>query len=408
MNTLNPRASVPIDPVDAMLLRHFAQICEALDLAPAQWNRAKKAYESLGDMLCDPMNPLARHKPSVYTQGSARLQTAIRPIRGDEFDIDLICELLAMRGHTIDSIFSTLKAAIEANKTYAGRVTLMNRCVRISFPKDFHLDVTPALPDAVRGPTNIQVADRLNQRLKESNPKGYCDDWFTRVAAVPPRIRSAPPRAGTFEAMLDSRADVEPVADPKPMRPVVVRVIQLFKRHRDITCGEDKDAPISAIITTAAAHAYADLCLQEFDNLYDLILAIARALPSKLGPPALVNGRWIHTCPNPANLGENYADKWMHKPGRQDAFFAWQAKLVAYLAELRGARGQGSDFVHRRLAAGFGEDLVRKFTVGDAQNLRQRAASCAVGISAAGLILPRKSAAIEIPRQTFHGGDLPQ
>lgn len=407
MNTLTPSsAAVQLSPMDALLLRYFAQICESLDIPPSRWERAKQTYEALGRILTDPMNPLARFKPSVYPQGSARLHTTIRPIQGDEFDIDLICELLAMQGHSVAEIFAAVRAAIEGQKVYAGKVSIHNRCVRISFAGDFHLDITPGVPDREHEPENILITDRPTSSLKDSNPKDYCDQWFKRIAAVPPRIRSAPPRTSGLEAMLESRASVEPVKDPKAMRAILIRIIQLFKRHRDVTWGESKDAPISAIITTTAAWAYADLCLGEFDSPYDLILAIAEALPSKLGPQVLVNGVFVHTCPNPANPRENFADKWPRKPQRQEAFFRWQKSLVAYLRDLRSTGGQGADVLQRKLAAGFGRELVDRLTISQAQDLKQKAATGIVGITAAGLILPKKSAAIEIRPQTFHGGPL--
>lgn len=407
MNTLTPSpAAVQLSPIDALLLRHFARICEALDIPPSRWERAKQAYETLGRILTDPMNPLARFKPSVYPQGSARLQTTIRPVRGDEFDIDLICELLAMQGHPVEAIFAAVQAAIEGQKVYAGKVSIHNRCVRITFAGDFHLDITPGVPDRRHGPENILITDRPSRSLKDSNPKDYCDQWFQRIAAVPPRIRSVPPRTSGLEAMLENRADVESVKDPKAMRAILIRIIQLFKRHRDITWSESKDAPISAIITTTTAWAYAELCLREFDSPYDLILAIAEALPSKLGPQVLTNGVFVHTCLNPANPRENFADKWPRKPQRQEAFFRWQKSLVAYLRDLRNSSGQGTDVLQRKLAAGFGRDLVDRLALDEAKDLKQKAAAGAVGITTAGLILSRKSAVIEIRPQTFHGGAL--
>jgi len=405
MNSLLPPPDLaPIDPVDEMLLKYFADICERLDLTPTQWGRAKEAYQTLGRLLCDPANPLSRFKPNVYPQGSARLQTTNRPLRGDEFDIDLICELLGMHGYTVEQIFQAVRVAIEVNKQYAGRVSLKNRCVRIRFPNDFYLDVTPAVPDDVNGPENISITDRPSGQLKASNPKDYCDAWFLRIASVAPRVRRVAATPGLFGPVVLANAKVEPVKTPQPMRPVLMRFIQLFKRHRDVTCDDDKNAPISAIITTTAALAYAELSLTEHDSLYDLMLAVAERLPTMLGPAQWVQGRLIHTCLNSKNPRENFADKWQRKPERQDAFFAWQRRLVSDLRALRMLRGEGLDVLHRKLAECFGEDLVRRVTVGDAQTVKSTAAAGALGIAPTGLLLPRKASVVAVRPQTFHGG----
>ncbi len=409
MNVLTPTPHLAaMDPMDALLLRYFADFGAQLDIPSERWKHAKRAYEEVGQFLCDPTNPLSRYDPSVYTQGSARALTTNRPVKGDEFDIDLICELLKARGLTATQVFELVKAALEHGGKYKGRLTVHNRCIRISFP-GFHLDITPGVPDFGLGPENILITDRPTARLKNSNPKGFCDDFFGRIANVPPRIRTAHPKASYFETMLEARADVEPVATPGPMRAVLVRFVQILKRHRDITCGDDKNAPISAIITTLAAHAYADLSLVEHDSLYDLLLAIAKKLPSKLGPTewSVPAARWIHTCPNPANALENYADKWPTKPQRQDAFFAWQGKLVTYLEGLRQLRGRGHDVLTRELSAGFGQDLVQRAAIGNASATKASAAAGALGITATGALTSRAHASVAVRPQTFHGGNFP-
>src|SRR5690606_18754498 len=70
------------------------QIAEALDLTPAQYALAVSRYESIGQHLESIDGTLAKHSPSVYTQGSFRIGTTIRPLNDEDvFDIDLVCEL---------------------------------------------------------------------------------------------------------------------------------------------------------------------------------------------------------------------------------------------------------------------------------------------------------------------------
>ena len=238
--------------------------------------------------------------------------------------------------------------------------------------------------------------------MKASNPKDY-SDWFAQIASMPPVIWASTAKTTGFEALIESRASVEPVAEPKAMRPVLNRIVQIFKRHRDIHyLGKDKNAPISAIITTTTAHAYQSLSSVGHGSLYDLILSIAKALPAKLGPSTPINGKLIFSVPNPTNPEENYADKWQKKPERQDEFFLWQASLVSYLEDLRMSGGHGADVLQRKLAKGFGEKLVTRLEIEKAQALKQASAKGAVGITSAGILVPRAHAAAPVRPQTFH------
>lgn len=403
MNALTPPGPAHQgSPIEAILLRHLAQICEALDLPPERFKQAKERYESLGRFLCEPTNPLSKLKPNIYSQGSTRLHTTVKPPQGEEFDIDLICELAATTAQSPEDIFNQVKVAIESNRNYAKMISVKNRCIRITYANEFYLDVTPGIPDVRFGPENIRVTDCPTKSWKASNPKDYAE-WFATIASVPPQIHSFTAKTADFDAHLETRASVEPVTTPKAMRPVLNRFVQIFKRHRDIRYLDDrKHAPISAVITTLAARAYASLATVSHDNLYALLLAIARALPAHLGPYQTIQGKVIYSVPNPKNPEENYADKWKSKPERQDEFFKWQAALVKYLEELQILGGTGGDVLHRKLADGFGDGLVTRLAVEKAQRLKDAAAKGAIGITTTGLIVSKAAAVAPVRRQTFH------
>jgi hypothetical protein len=270
------------------------------------------------------------------------------------------------------------------------------------YANDFYLDITPATLDQNQGPENIRVTDRPTQTMKASNPKDYCE-IFTSVAALPPRIYSSTARTNAFETLIENRAGVEPVAEPKAMRPVLNRFVQIFKRHRDtMYLDQWKDAPISAIITTLSMHAYRQHSQIEHPSLYDLMIEIAKALPSHLTPAGFVNGKQIYSVPNPANPEENYADKWTTKQNRQDEFFRWQNALVRYLEDLRDSAGKGADILHGKLSSGFGEKLINRIAMQKAQALKKSAAEASIGITPFGIIVPTTAAATIVRPQTFH------
>ena len=123
-------------------------------------------------------------------------------------------------------------------------------------------------------------------------------------------------------SLVIQQADVEEVKRQKVKTPLQ-RAIQLLKRHRDIMFQDrdEKEKPISIIITTVAAQLY-----QEEDNVFDALKNILENAPQYIRSN-MHNGQFF--IENPSYAGENFADKWNKHPERARAFFDWlrQAQL---------------------------------------------------------------------------------
>jgi len=120
------------------------------------------------------------------------------------------------------------------------------------------------------------------------------------------------------------------------VRTPLQRVVQLFKRHRDIRFAmTPKHKPISIIITTLAAQLY-----QGETEIYTALLGIVdllamhgellanryTSLNEKVAAMQLItrsaDGEWH--LPNPVNDKENFADRWHEDDdARARAFFQW-------------------------------------------------------------------------------------
>jgi hypothetical protein len=404
MNALvPPHPPAKVEPYDVAVLRLLGRICEELDIPKGRFEQAEERYKTIGKLLNSEGNPLKQYAPQIYTQGSVRNRTAVKPPQGEEFDIDLVCELKTGTAKSPETIFNEVKAAILADKTYVTMVSEMNRCIRVTYANEFHLDITPAIPDGRFGPENICITDRPTKRWKEGNTKDY-SEWLKAVAAVPPRVRMITSNSVEFGSLLEMRAGVEPVPQPTPDLPLLNRIIQVFKRHRDLAYLDDStNQPISAIITTLTAHAYLEVCRTEHENLLDVIIAIAELMPKKLGTAVTtVAGMPIYTVLNPRNSLENYADKWPNKPIRQQEFFNWQRKLVVYLKGLQELRGRGKDALYRHLSTGLGEDVVKRSMIEKSQNLKEQAGKGLWGITSSGGLVAAVAARASAPAQTFH------
>jgi Second Messenger Oligonucleotide or Dinucleotide Synthetase domain len=146
-------------------------ICRNLEITEAMFRLAEERYISIAQYLEEKDSSLAVHRPVIYPQGSAKIETTVRPIGENEFDVDVICQLLLSERTSQTDFLSLLHDRLAARKCYT--LKRMNRCVRVQYANEFHIDITPGIADRNQGPENIFVTDKELGRWKESNPKDY-------------------------------------------------------------------------------------------------------------------------------------------------------------------------------------------------------------------------------------------
>jgi hypothetical protein len=233
---------------------------------------------------------------------------------------------------------AALKKAIgdclRANGHYAPLLEEMPRCWRLNYANEFHLDITPSIPNPGCRLGGELVPDKTLKEWKASNPKGYKRLFAQRAKLVPVvRFRKA--------ITLDSaRASVEPYPDAGGFKGILRRTVQIAKRHRDITFIDDAElAPLSVIITTLASRSY-EWCVtnHEYDNELDLLFDVVRHIPDTI-EMRRVDGRDQWFIWNETTTGENFAEKWNRRPERAEAFFTWHARFCSDLVELAAVRG---------------------------------------------------------------------
>lgn len=362
-------------------------ISEALDIPPGKYEQAVKRYESVGKHIDSGTYPGIMGEPSCYCQGSFRLGTVVRPLKeGKESDYDI--DLVAQLPQTKDTIQpGELKQRIGDRLKEDSRYKAMlhdegKRCWTIQYAEEdgigFHLDVLPAIPEDAEkrsrlielfvpehlGNTAIAIThkERTHEyQWKSSNPAGFAI-WFQNVNRVGFEKVQLNERALIQEKYTDIYARVEDVPD-LVIRTPLQRVIQLLKRYRDIRFSnhpQEKDKPISMIITTIAAKAYES---NPAETLYETILHILKILrqPGYGGLIKKENGEWY--IPNPVNPEENFADKW-HKnaDSKAKAFFMWLDWLEQDIHQL--INEQDIQKAGLLLSPLFGERVVRASLTG--------------------------------------------
>jgi len=328
------------------------QVFKDIDLPYEVKQKAKGRYEDLGEWLNRDESTIVDYRPYIFPQGSFLLQTAIRPVKKDgEYDLDIGCKFL--NGLTTANISQKelkekLRLELESYRIARNIKASLEekaRCWRIEYQDNmsFHIDIVPCIPalqfdsssygsffidtylkgELLLTESNVlewqQLSllitdtsgkdfERISDNWHHSNPEGFAK-WFRANAALD-RAREV-----QRSSVRNEVADL-PITTNK-QDTILQRVVKLLKRHRDIMfAADDKYAPISVIISKLSADAYGGE-----QSLGEALLNIISGMQKALRDVTAY-------IPNPTELRENYADKWINDPCYLFNFQSWliQAK----------------------------------------------------------------------------------
>lgn len=397
MNYISPRTQLR----DEQLIGLIENACVMLELSPTQEEAAKRRYEGVGEWLAASDDPHLA-SVSIRLQGSVAIRTTVKPIGTNEYDVDLIAHV-----PDLDASLSPaeLKARIGArlrdNGNYAPLLEEMPRCWRMNYANEFHMDITPSIPNPTCDMGGELVPDKTLKTWKPSNSQGYRAK-FDRRAEMLPRFELA---KGMATDSMRADSDIEPYPDNSGFKGILRRIVQIAKRHRDIHFIDEDPclAPLSIIITTLASRAY-EYCVPNFvyGSEMELLCDVFRRMPDMLQSTA-VAGKVHWAIWNQTTAGENFAEKWNKDPRRAVAFHSWHAQALSDLEKLKTA--QGLDEIRRLLGGVFGNAPAAKAV--DALTDRVTAARTVSRLSvtrSAGLVASTAAAAATPVRaNTFFG-----
>lgn len=367
-------------------------VCEQLQLTPTQHQTAARSYNAVGEFLDEPGTLLATASPSIHPQGSKALGTTNKPRAGEEFDVDLLCLLRNWDPNRFSpaEVFDAVLARLKESGVYAPKLFPMQRCIRIDYAGHFHLDIVPGCPAplalAQHGAHAIVIPDRRLKRWITTNPRGYAL-WFAE-RAHPAGRRIA--------------ASVEPLTPDGGLseKTVLHRIVQLFKRRRDVQFGADEFAPKSILLTTLAARCYhGETSLLSVTER--IIADLDGWVSAAIDAPPEVN--------NPTNPSENLARHWGQDRRHFTRFAEYLAAFRDGIARLQSARGiDNITDVLRELFDPTGTGIVREAVSAYATRFQGAREERRIGY------LPRRASVIavaptphakRIPRHQFYGAD---
>lgn len=367
---------------NSLHLAHILElICNNLQITSAQYLMAKEKYEAVGNWLGTKDSLLYKYAPAIYPQGSFRIGTTVKPIGRDEYDVDLVCQLLN-DGSVVDpmKLLNDVYERIISNELYKPPIAeKKNRCVCINYKGNFHLDILPARSDPHGGENHILVPDRKTREWTPSNPIGYAE-WFEEKATVPIKLLEA--------ARIEPLPKYDSLSNKLPLR----QAVQLLKRWNNVTFKDKEDylAP-SIVLTTLAANKYNKelLITHALPNVISGILAEARTTSG----PIVV---W-----NPKNQKECLSEKWLEKPDKYHAFIKALTQLKKEWDDL--FRISGMPAIASKLNKLFGEDIVRVSVTDFGKALQASRTSGVLGINKTGTLTGMATGITSIKPNTFYG-----
>lgn len=336
-------------------------ICAKICVTPTDYKTLEDHFKGLTEVLNNGIDKC--FTPVLRTQGSIRLGTAIKPLRGYGLDADIICELYNVPAwYTQKDVQEIVGKVLRGHEKYKSLLKELQggrRCFTIEYADGTHVDILPCVVDEnyrqrmLLSSSNdedyiLKITDKkdpgysneTNRDLwHKSNPIGYAN-LFQRIA-----IRFDQKN----KSIIEMRASVEPFPEyeTKEEKHTLQRVIQLLKRHRDVKMGADDDKPVSILITTLAEMAFeksggGDL----YHVLRYIVLHLKDYIQYKNGKPMVLN---------PVLPAENFADKWSEKPRKKRCFDDWYEKLRDDVEALKTLEGVN---LANKLKEIFGENPV--------------------------------------------------
>lgn len=287
----------------------LTRIAVSLELDETRKQRMESAYNTVYDILEKDEVFFSKVDFLVYPQGSKAIGTTVKPRGKEEFDLDITVEIRdPYYNYTSSEIYNHLIRVLSNNDIYKEKLVKKNRCARINYVGDFHMDILPGCI-VITGDSKIMVPDRELSCWTSSNPKGYAN-WFTQKAET---VSSSNLNKAfrTFSALNEAKAEQEELPnDDVYSKEPLKRAVQLTKRYRDIYFEKNPNHKTSSIVlTTIFGELYEGepSIYQTIDNILNKI--VQRYTDYQY----LFENQGVYKrikVLNPVNSDEDFTEKW--------------------------------------------------------------------------------------------------
>ncbi|KOP68481.1 hypothetical protein AMS62_27000 [Bacillus sp. FJAT-18019] len=329
---------------------HFKELIGGLSLNPTREERIDKAYSNWESLLKkdDEIKDLF---VDFYLQGSYATKTSIRPQKKDEeFDVDAVLLLELDSDLKPKEALSWLAKRMKENDEYD--IKERDRCVRINYAGDFHMDVVLAKPSSFGD--YIYIPSKKEGQWKKTNPAGF-KTWCDGIHA-------------------DHNYQFQ-------------NIVKLLRYWRDLRVGKDT-APKSILLTTligenmVGKNSIAESLLETLNEMLD-------ALDSYI--------QWDRTVfvGNPSLSEENLARDW-----DEDRLRTFKKKLTKLQSDVKDA----FDETDKEKSLNKWKEIFPKFPkeLSEASNMALKINSGAIVVNSLGQL--SNTDGIPSPKHRFFGG----
>lgn len=359
------------------------RVGEKLQISKTQRELAEDRYHAVGTWLSKDEDLFDGAEINIYPQGSLSISTTVKPLSRQEYDLDLVCEVNeSYEGKDPIELLDKIEQRLKDNEIYKDKVERKNRCIRLNYANEFHMDILPAHPVNPTPDTCVMVPDRKAEDWKDSNPKGYTA-WFND-------------RSNQIEkALFEARAEIEPLPDDETVKrkAPLKRAVQLIKRYRDIYFEKDADsAPISIVLTTLAGHEYKGQ-VSVNETITHVINEISLLISNSDKRLVVLN---------PSNEKEDLSERWDGHPELYRAFVKFISDFKVNWQQLNEI--QGLNEIADKLKQMFGENITNQVLKEQAAHLEKSRSNKGLAVIGSGLLVAATTEkAVAMERNTFYG-----
>lgn len=358
------------------------EICSKLQLQPNLYALADERYHTIADTIQGDA-AFDKLELRMYPQGSFRLKTTVKPLKGNEYDLDFVAELPQNSNMTPKQLYEHIYRILSTDGIHNKMLEKKSRCIRVCYANDFHIDIMPG--QAVDRLTNeIIVPDReLKNWYHHSNPIGY-SEWFENQART--RIEYIL-KSQKIQCSAEPIEEQEIITHLEPLR----RAVQLIKRYRDIYCDKNGTEPVrSIVLCTLMGYISSDFS-NEISIMMDFCKFVNRKIQASNGKPFEVK--------NPV-IDEVLTEKWEEDEQNYTDFVNMMEALTEDLNKLNSDATNAS--VIKQLQAMFGENITNDAVKKNAEKLNKARLAGTVTVGATGILNATKAVAA-VKKNTFYG-----
>lgn len=320
----------------------LARIAQELQLNKTRIEKMESAYNAVSEVLKKDEDFFNGLVIEIYAQGSKRIETTVKPINDEDFDLDTVLHIYdPFYNHSPQEIYNALVKALEKGG-YGEIMEKKTRCVRLNYKGDFHMDILPAcMPDAIEKEL-IKIPEKVLTNWSSGNPKGFAK-WFLDIAnSAQESLLSR-----YSDVLIKAQVETEPLPEELYEKTPLQRAVQLMKRYRDIYF-KNRDHRVSSIVITTLAAQFYDGENSIFESIDQIVSRIRN------GYDDAIKSGYKFKVHNPMNQDEDFTDSWTDE--HYESFYNFMSDFQKKWQKLK----ETFDFSKNDYIELFGEGIYKK------------------------------------------------